>query len=218
MVLIDRKKDGSFGAFFGHPDGSVMSKQLVWRMLVEFCFDFKYFEDLMADVCKVGQAQGKVKITDYNTIFKKEFKKRNWIDQPPYPESGHNKKLYNKRPYNADFGWVEKGKCYEKEEGRWGHEGRWKDIGRWIFVEVELSDIRRDVKTFYMLRVFRTGYMRLGVLIVPEIHTTYENKPFYTSSIKRYTYIAPEFPLWVIGFDPFTCSASAGNGVFGMVE
>lgn len=65
----------------------------------------------------------------------KAFTEKGWISKPKYPES----------VYEADFG-------YRQDK-------------RWIFVEVELSDIRRAVNAFYMARVFRTGYMRLGIFI-----------------------------------------------------
>lgn len=98
------------------------------------------------------------------------FTKRGWIDKPHYPESR----------YQADFG-------YRQDD-------------RWIFVEIELSDIRRAVNAFYMSRVFRTGYMRLGILIAPESNAP-ERKTFYSSLIGRYEYLAPDYPLWVIGFE-----------------
>lgn len=51
------------------------------------------------------------------------FTNRNWFGHPRYPESD----------YQADIG-------YKKDE-------------RWIFIEIELSDIRRAVNAFYMSRV-----------------------------------------------------------------
>ena len=98
------------------------------------------------------------------------FTQRRWIDKPNYPESR----------YKADLGY--------------------KQDNRWIFVEIELSDIRRAVNAFYMSRVFRTGYMRLGIFIAPESYTP-EPKYFYSPITKRYQYLAPDYPLWVIGFE-----------------
>jgi hypothetical protein len=92
-----------------------------------------------------------------------------WRDKPSYPESS----------YEADFG-------LEKS-------------GRWIFLEIELSDIRRAMNAIYMSRVFRTGYMRLRIFMAPESSKP-EQKLFYSSLVRRYEYLAPEFPLWVIGF------------------
>lgn len=67
-------------------------------------------------------------------------------------------------------------------------------------MEVELSDIRRNTNAFYMSRVFRTGYMRLGIYIIPESNFP-ERKNFYSRIIKMYNYLTPDYPLWVIGFD-----------------
>lgn len=98
------------------------------------------------------------------------FTQKWWSRQPNYPESA----------YKADLG-------YRKDN-------------RWIFAEIELSDIRRAVNAFYMSRVFRTGYMRLGIFIAPESYAP-ENKRFYSSLTRRYAYLAPDYPLWVIGFE-----------------
>ena len=108
-------------------------------------------------------------VTALQDPLRKAFTQRRWIDKPYYPESG----------YRADLGY--------------------KQDNRWIFLEIELSDIRRAVNAFYMSRVFRTGYMRLGILIAPESRTP-ENKLFYSSLTRRYAYLAPDYPLWVIGF------------------
>ena len=86
-------------------------------------------------------------------------------------------------------------------------ESRYKpDLGfnigdRWVFIEVELSDGRRAVNAMYMSRAFRTGYMRLGIYITFEANA---NAPrmdrFYSSLLRRYKYMSPDFPLWLIGF------------------
>ena len=109
-------------------------------------------------------------VTTLQDPIKLKFLDNGWKDQVNYPES----------EYKADFA---------------------KEIdNRFIFVEVELSDIRRNVNLFYMSRVFRTGYMRLGIYIIPE--STYpERKNFYSRSIKMYNYLSPDYPLWVIGFE-----------------
>ena len=165
MKLIDKQSDGSFGKFFGHPEGETHSKKYVTRMLEEFGFTFDYFENLILST----SVQKFEYVTALQHQFFKAFKQKGWKDQPSYPES----------KYKADYG-------FEQD-------------GRWIFVEVELSDIRRAVNAFYMSRVFKTGYMRLGIFIIPESKSP-ENKPFYSSIIKRYKYLSPDYPLWIIGF------------------
>jgi hypothetical protein len=110
-------------------------------------------------------------LTNLQSCFQLQFRNSNWQEQPYYPESG----------YQADFGL--------------------KIDNRWIFAEVELSDIRRAVNAFFMDRVFRTGFMRLGIVIVPEdCKIENRNKNFYSQLTKRYNYISPNYPLWVIGF------------------
>lgn len=109
-------------------------------------------------------------VTALQNPLHKAFTQKGWINKPNYPESR----------YQADFGF--------------------KQDNRWIFVEIELSDIRRAVNAFYMSRVFRTGYMRLGIFIAPESYSP-ENKLFYSSLTKRFAYLAPDYPLWVIGFE-----------------
>ena len=76
-------------------------------------------------------------VTALQDPLHRAFTQRGWNDTPYYPESN----------YRADLGI--------------------KQDNRWIFVEIELSDIRRAVNAFYMSRVFRTGYMRLGIFIAP---------------------------------------------------
>jgi hypothetical protein len=165
MELLDKQPDGAFGTFFGHPEGGKKSKEYVLRMLKEFEFTFKYFEDL---ILSVSVPQGGY-VTALQEPIYTVFTKNGWVGKPAYPESN----------YEADLG-------YRKDN-------------RWIFVEVELSDIRRAVNAFYMSRVFRTGYMRLGIFIAPESQSP-ENKRFYSSLKTRYAYLAPDYPLWVIGF------------------
>jgi len=162
---LDKKSDGSFGRFFGHPDGENQSKRYVTRILKEFDLTFDYFSDL---VLSVQIPTGKY-VTSLQEPLAEAFVERKWSRNPVYPESN----------YQADFGY--------------------KQDNRWVFVEVELSDIRRAVNAFYMARVFRTGYMRLGIFIAPESSTP-ENKRFYSSLVKRYAYLSPDYPLWVIGF------------------
>lgn len=166
MKLLDKQADGAFGKFFGHPEGESHSKQYVLRMLKEFDFTPKYFEDL---ILSVSVSQGRY-VTALQDPLRRAFTQSGWIDRPNYPESR----------YQADLGY--------------------KQDDRWIFLEIELSDIRRAVNAFYMSRVFRTGYMRLGIFIAPESRAP-ENKPFYSSLTRRYAYLAPDYPLWVIGFE-----------------
>ena len=110
-------------------------------------------------------------VTALQDPLSRAFTERGWYDKPSYPESN----------YQADLGY--------------------KRDNRWIFVEIELSDIRRAVNAFYMSRVFRTGYMRLGIFIAPESKAPERHKSFYSSLTKRYAYLAPDYPLWVIGFE-----------------
>jgi hypothetical protein len=110
-------------------------------------------------------------VTSLQEPLSRSFIDKGWEPQPRYPESPG---------YQADLGY--------------------KQSSRWIFIEIELSDIRRAVNAFYMSRVFRTGFMRLGILIAPESSRP-ENKRFYSSLKTRYTYLAPDYPLWVIGFE-----------------
>ena len=166
MKIIDKQADGSFGKYFGHPEGENRSKGYVLRMLKEFDLTPDYFEDL---ILSLSISQGGY-VTALQSPLCKAFTEKGWIDKPSYPESR----------YQADLG-------YKKDN-------------RWIFVEIELSDIRRAVNAFYMSRVFRTGYMRLGIFIAPESNVP-EKKPFYSSLIRRYAYLAPDYPLWVIGFE-----------------
>ena len=166
MKLVDKQSDGTFGKFFGHPEGESRSKEYVLRMLREFDLTTDHFGDL---ILSVSVPQGQY-VTALQDPLCRAFTQKGWTDKPYYPESG----------YRADLGY--------------------KRDNRWIFVEVELSDIRRAVNAFYMSRVFRTGYMRLGIFIAPESHTP-ESKLFYSSLTKRYTYLAPDYPLWVIGFE-----------------
>jgi hypothetical protein len=94
-----------------------------------------------------------------------------WKSQPYYPES----------KYKADVGF---------------------NLGnRWIMVEVELSDIRRGVSFNYMSTIFVTGYMRLGIIIVPESISPEKHKTFYSKLVTRCNFHSPNFPLWVIGFE-----------------
>jgi len=165
MKVVDKQADGTFGKFFGHPEGESRSKEYVLRMLREFDLTTDYFQSLLFSIL-VPQREN---VTALQDPLCKAFTQKGWIDKPPYPES----------VYKADLGY--------------------KQDNRWIFVEIELSDIRRAVNAFYMSRVFRTGYMRLGIFIAPESHTP-ETKRFYSSLIKRYRYLAPDYPLWVIGF------------------
>ncbi len=132
--------------------------------------EFDFTPDDFEDVILSVSVPEGEKVTALQDPLRGAFNQRGWIDKPKYPES----------KYEADFG-------YERDN-------------RWIFVEIELSDIRRAVNAFYMSRVFRTGYMRLGIFIAPESHSP-ENKPFYSSLTKRYAYLAPDYPLWVIGFE-----------------
>lgn len=165
MNLMDLNADGSFGKFYGHPDGLEKSKEMVIRILKEFDLDFNYFKEILNSIpIKPGD-----RITVLQDFFKDEFLKRGWESQTNYPESD----------YKADYAL--------------------QDKNRYIFVEIELSDIRRNVNAFYMSRVFRTGYMRLGIYIIPE-STNPENKVFSSRLIKMYNYLAPDYPLWVIGF------------------
>lgn len=116
-----------------------------------------------------------VKPSEYVTKIKPrmdgKFLERGWSYEPYYPESAG---------YQADYG---------------------REIkGRHIYVEVELSDVRRAVNAMFMSRVFRAGYMRLGIYIAPESTSPEKNKNFYSALKTRYDYIAPEYPLWLIGF------------------
>ena len=166
MKLVDKQEDGTFGKFFGHPEGESRSKEYVLRILKEFNLTPDYFEDL---ILSASVSRGE-KVTALQDPLCRAFTQRRWNNMPYYPESN----------YRADFGY--------------------KQDNRWIFVEIELSDIRRAVNAYYMSRVFRTGYMRLGIFIAPESHAP-ENKPFYSSLTRRYAYLAPDYPLWVIGFE-----------------
>jgi len=109
------------------------------------------------------------KVTSLQEPIKHKFIGTGWKAEVNYPESDY-KADYAKKIENRD-----------------------------IFVEVELSDIRRNVNAFYMSRVFQTGYMRLGIYIVPESSIP-EVKNFYSRIVKMYDYLAPNYPLWVIGF------------------
>ncbi len=130
----------------------------------------KEFKLKFSDIKKLLEKVEKTNdIKTLQSLIKTEFSKRNWISEKIYPESN----------YKADFG---KGK--ENED-------------RWILVEVELSDPSRCKELFYMERVFRTGFMNLGVLISPKR----EHCNFYNSVVARYSYNRPNFPLWIIGID-----------------
>ena len=166
MKLIDKRGDGSFGKYYGHPKGEQESKKMVARLLREFELEFQDVENIIQSV---QIPDGITHITQLQKPFQTAFLAHGWKNQPQYPESN----------YTADFGF--------------------NTNGRWIFVEIELSDIRRAVNAFFMDRVFRTGYMRLGIFITPQ--TFIENKHFYSQLTKRYDYIAPDYPLWVIGFE-----------------
>ncbi len=166
MELIDKKEDGSFGRYYGHPAGFNESKRMIARLLGEFDLEFQDIENIIQSV---QMPENITHITQLQKPFQRAFLHHGWKDQPEYPESN----------YKADFGF--------------------NSDGRWIFVEIELSDIRRAVNAFFMDRVFRTGYMRLGIFITPQ--TTIEKKHFYSQLTKRYDYIAPDYPLWVIGFE-----------------
>jgi hypothetical protein len=109
------------------------------------------------------------KLTKIKPQLDRAFYEAGWNREPYYPESN----------YRADYG-------LEVEK-------------RWIFVEAELSDDRRTVNAFFMSRVFRTGYMRLGILLAPE-STSPESKRFYSSFLRRYAYLSPDYPLWIVGF------------------
>jgi len=109
------------------------------------------------------------KVTALQEPIKEAFVDKGWNPFPKYPESN----------YTADL--------------------RFNIGERYIFVEVELSDVRRAVNAFFMSRVFRTGFMRLGIFITPESNRP-EPKLFYSSLVRRYDYLAPEYPLWVMGF------------------
>ena len=167
MEIIDLNDDGSFGKFYGHPNGQEASKEMIVRLLNEFELNFNYVADLIQSVVIPNNIN---RITELQTPFQKVFQIRNWENQPCYPESN----------YRADYGI--------------------NNNGRWIFVEIELSDIRRAVNAFFMDRVFRTAHMRLGIFLTPE-HNRLENKRFYSQLTRRYDFIAPDYPLWVIGFD-----------------
>ena len=166
MILIDWENDGSFGRYYGHPDGFDSSKLMIARLLNEYNLNFSNIRDIIQSV---NIPYNLTHITQLQKSFKKAFLDNKWINQPEYPESN----------YKADFGL--------------------KSNNQWIFVEIELSDIRRAVNAFFMDRVFRTAYMRLGIFITPQ--TRIENKHFYSQLTKRYDYIAPDYPLWVIGFE-----------------
>jgi len=127
------------------------------------------FDDVANIIYDVKVPANITHITELQNPFQISFKRFQWDDKPNYPESN----------YKADFGLNKN--------------------NRWIFVEIELSDIRRAVNAFFMDRVFRTAYMRLGIFITPQ--TLVENKHFYSQITKRYDYIAPDYPLWVIGFE-----------------
>ncbi len=159
--------DGSFGSFYGHPEGALKSKTFIKRMLKEFKLNFIFFKNLLLSI----PINSNKKVTSLQRPLKMKFIEMGWKSQPKYPESH----------YRADFG-------LEKND-------------RWIFVEVELSDIRRAVNAFYMSRVFRTGYMRLGILIAPESTSPEPKKQFYSSLKQRYNYLTPDYPLWVIGLN-----------------
>ena len=131
LKLIDRNQDGSFGSFYGHPEGNEASKEMVCRLLSEFDLNIKFFENL---VLSINLPSNITHITNFQGSFKEKFSNHSWIDQPYYPES----------KYQADYGL--------------------RVDDRWIFVEIELSDIRRAVNAFFMGRVFRTGFMRLGIV------------------------------------------------------
>ena len=110
-------------------------------------------------------------LTKIKPDLKRNFLDHGWLYEPYYLESSG---------YKADFG---------------------RKIGdRYIYIEVELSDARRAVNTMFMSRVFRAGYMRLGIYIAPESTKPEKGKTFYSMLKKRYAYIAPDYPLWLIGF------------------
>ncbi len=160
------RSDGSFGKFYGHPDGEEKSKELIIRILKEFRIDMDFFKVLLLSF-EINPSE---KVTSLQDPLYIKFIDAGWKAQVIYPESD----------YIADYA---------------------KRIdNRYIFVEVELSDIRRNVNAFYMSRVFRTGYMRLGIYIIPESSTP-ETKKFFSRLTKMYDYLAPNYPLWVIGFE-----------------
>jgi hypothetical protein len=133
--------------------------------------EFNFTPEYFEDLILSGSVSQGEYVTALQDPLCRAFTQRGWNNKPYYPESN----------YQADFGY--------------------KQDNRWIFVEIELSDIRRAVNALYMSRVFRTGYMRLGIFIAPESHAPEKSKGFYSSLTKRYAYLAPDFPLWVIGFE-----------------
>ena len=110
-------------------------------------------------------------LTQIKPYLKQNFLDRGWLYEPTYLESSG---------YKADFG---------------------RKMGdRYIYIEVELSDVRRAVNAMFMSRIFRAGYLRLGIYIAPESNRPEKGKNFYSMMKTRYAYISPEYPLWLIGF------------------
>ena len=167
MYLMDEKSEGSFGSFFGHPNGFEPSRLMVERILKEFSLDYNHFREILMSI-PVNSNKYLTKIKPY---LKRNFLDRGWLYEPPYLESCG---------YKADFG---------RKMGE-----------RYIYIEVELSDARRAVNAMFMSRVFRAGYMRLGIYIAPESNRPEMGKNFYSMMKTRYAYIAPDYPLWLIGF------------------
>lgn len=154
---------------FGKYYGHPDGQQKSQEMILRILKEFRQSPNDIEEILLSVSIDPSKHVASLQEPIKKAFISKGWVDKPNYPESR----------YQADFGL--------------------NQDGRWLFVEIELSDIRRAVNAFYMSRVFRTGYMRLGIFITPE-STKPEKKFFYSSITRRYDYIAPDYPLWVIGF------------------
>ena len=91
LTLKDLQTDGSFGKFYGHPNGQDDSKGMVVRLLDEFGQSFAGIQALLtAAQIPVGLRT----VPGVQTPIGTQFVDANWLSRPNYPESG----------YQADFG------------------------------------------------------------------------------------------------------------------
>lgn len=143
---------------------------MVYRILHEFGLSWK---DVAVPLERVQSSAGSY-VTKLNERFKEELRKEGWLVSGDVPRA-----LYPESRYEPDFA---------RKSGE-----------RYIFGEIELSDPRRAVNAHFMDRCFRAGYLRLGIYIAPE-GTSPEKKLFYSNLKKRYDFVTPTFPFWLIGF------------------
>ncbi len=171
MDLMDKQDTGTGAEAFGSFFGHPEGQEESRKMVERLLKEFSLDYSHFSDILLSIPVKPNKYLTKIKPDLTKNFLLNGWSEEPKYEDSDK---------YKADFG---------------------REIeGRHIYVEVELSDVRRAVNAMFMARVFRVGYMRLGIYIAPESTTPEKGKNFYSMLKSRYKYIAPEYPLWLIGF------------------